>query len=1730
MKFVVVVVFGYVLLCGIFVNNLKGINVKNDLYYNYNNKNSLSPYDIVNVSSTFKYDDNIQITLNANSPLEYMKTKKDLISLYFDNKHNDFTQQQQHNELLSSTQIHTHNTNTNEELIPIQQIESDSNYKEIKNGIINTFTGDNILHNNNSNNNNNGKFWCSSGNHNFNTTINILITLSKPFRISSLSINWAFAPGQYQILTSNTSLSSLTVLSPWENTIANGTFSFWQSALSSQSTRWKYKSFITTKSFHPNIFAKYIQINMRYPFNNYYGIYSLHIYTPIISHIMLKSKLLNHNNLCVSSLNTKVTDSSPLIAMNCLQAISYSDNRSIFKLHSKGMITTVNGDKCIQSLHLSDNIELTDCAKANVFGDDREKWTVDYEGKIVSIKHDNVCIGIDLNDNNDILPLHTLDIKVNSEQNDNKHKAIHAFTLGDNEYWASDVSDSEVIFEIYLSKYSSVLSTVNIDWKFPAKYYEVYALYNDGNWEMVYSINDNKDTVTDINLNDKEYSGIKIVMIESTVKINMKNVYAINNIRLITNTKRMKKMNCDDVIEQNNVFDIIEINNNINTNTKMKFDITESKLLNTKHKLNSIQRSFMEIPGMLITMKEKAIQYKTLLQTFDNKIYDYQKQLELLIDDINNNNNYNINSNTQTNIQLGSDSSNPAYNCASILHNNPHKRSGFYWIKSECMLHSLKIYCDFDIYQHKGIVDIVIYNNNNNKVPFHIKTYNDIRNICYSIGLEPIEITNLQILETIHTLIHILGFDISNNNNIIPFAYDYTCSNNVKCTNHQYNSLNSDLSPDITSIINEYISIQNTNNILINTLYNDNHHIHHYSHNIAAFGKVDNVVYETLSNKLNIIGVICSSNQHEIVNKRKDYIELSCEDSLRKEDIMKDYYKKYTSLKMVCPRNCMNYEKGYVYGSDIYSDNSSVCRAGIHSGVISNEGGFIEVNMVSGVEKYFGSERNGVKSLDWDIKGDKAFKVKKYKGVCPIDSVEGNVNRKDTENEIENDDESDDDMVSFIEVDERVEILKQIEMFLNKTNNNNDTSKSDVNQYSSNHNNISHVTSHDTSHPLAYFQNKFKKQSFHLSTISSYSTFLQSIIGETSTHIDYLSKHPYLGIEPQLTLFTTLKQKYYSLQTVLTLLNTKLQTANHYLSHELTQTTTKHHQLHFQSTFNETYLDKDITCNYNIFTSINGKGETPKWFYYNNNIKQTGNFIDNRTGSHLIIKHRYYKDFQLETNVIIHDDSNTFGICYRYINEYNYYIFELSATNGGYTRIRRFVDGNGIELAKINNSGFIMDIWYDIKIRCIVNICEIYLRERNDKYELIFKNEDTYFKKGKIAFASQGIKNLLINNISITPIQCKDIYHTYTFNNNQSSCIEYTETFDNEFMERWYVNDPKSKWIITRNSFGTNVSLYQSSSFTNSNNTLYQEGSLIIMKNKHYTCNKGNIHITFKAFDVNGIVGIVFRYHKGNYYILEISDMNKHFIRIRKYINHKYTLLGINNQYYYNINTWISITLTFNKNTFNAFIITHNNDDQRVKVFKENIIDNDLAYGVIGLSAFNTRVVVNNIQILPHVETNNTNTYEQDRKNIKINNYSWKQCLDNNKRSKLCTVLFISQIDIDNCVNNFCKSCCDKTVDTTNPVHRHLCNKQCTKSTFHLSLSPSKHKQSWLSCIESTSLPYKQQQQPLYSSCETFPTNNSKHKCKVNMCYTCCNNNLTLSDDDIKECYSKCNKAFNISK
>ncbi|XP_069881466.1 vitrin isoform X2 [Dipodomys merriami] len=63
-----------------------------------------------------------------------------------------------------------------------------------------------------------------------------------------------------------------------------------------------------------------------------------------------------------------------------------------------------------------------------------------------------------------------------------------------------------------------------------------------------------------------------------------------------------------------------------------------------------------------------------------------------------------------------------------------------------------------------------------------------------------------------------------------------------------------------------------------------------------------------------------------------------------------------------CPAGCQD-PKYHVYGTGVYASYSSVCGAGVHSGVLGNSGGKILVRKVAGQSGYKGTYSNGVRSL-----------------------------------------------------------------------------------------------------------------------------------------------------------------------------------------------------------------------------------------------------------------------------------------------------------------------------------------------------------------------------------------------------------------------------------------------------------------------------------------------------------------------------------------------------------------------------------------------------------------------------------------------------------------------------------------------------------------------------------------------------------------------------------------------
>ncbi|XP_036442468.1 cysteine-rich secretory protein LCCL domain-containing 2 [Colossoma macropomum] len=81
--------------------------------------------------------------------------------------------------------------------------------------------------------------------------------------------------------------------------------------------------------------------------------------------------------------------------------------------------------------------------------------------------------------------------------------------------------------------------------------------------------------------------------------------------------------------------------------------------------------------------------------------------------------------------------------------------------------------------------------------------------------------------------------------------------------------------------------------------------------------------------------------------------------------------------RVYCPANCKN-EPSYwapVFGTNIYADSSSICRAAIHAGVIKATGGYVDVLALDKRKSYAGSLKNGIQSESKTQAEGGAFRV-----------------------------------------------------------------------------------------------------------------------------------------------------------------------------------------------------------------------------------------------------------------------------------------------------------------------------------------------------------------------------------------------------------------------------------------------------------------------------------------------------------------------------------------------------------------------------------------------------------------------------------------------------------------------------------------------------------------------------------------------------------------------------------
>ena len=162
----------------------------------------------------------------------------------------------------------------------------------------------------------------------------------------------------------------------------------------------------------------------------------------------------------------------------------------------------------------------------------------------------------------------------------------------------------------------------------------------------------------------------------------------------------------------------------------------------------------------------------------------------------------------------------PALNCNKIKLSNLNKRSGFYWVKNECMEKPLRVFCDFNNFD-KFSLDYYIYDMKEPEIQKRFllngitptqkeQVISTIREKCGELGLEPLEIKNKEVLNRLLYLIDMYKFIYGKDYEyVFPIGIDYRKDLNViddesssnRDINTQYFSFNKNEGPDILMLM-----------------------------------------------------------------------------------------------------------------------------------------------------------------------------------------------------------------------------------------------------------------------------------------------------------------------------------------------------------------------------------------------------------------------------------------------------------------------------------------------------------------------------------------------------------------------------------------------------------------------------------------------------------------------------------------------------------------------------------------------------------------------------------------------------------------------------------------------------------------------------------------------------------------------------------------------------------------
>ena len=800
-------------------------------------------------------------------------------------------------------------------------------------------------------------------------------------RIHGINIIWAFAPKRYAIEYSRDGNNYKTLID-WRDAVQGGNKSWWESLI--PSLRTAYRSFPDRITFDYPVFAIKVRILMKGPVNYYFGLYRVDIF---IRNWILVIKNTPEGqakedcwviNTVVPKLNTPVKTS------DCVHAIGYSENRELFVLLYDSRLVHYNSGLCVTSGNIKD-IHLEDCNQASGFCDGRNKFYFWEDGRITPHYARDECIHRPV----DAKPLGIEQegvAEATSEIADGGHSAYRAIDGNEGSYWASNPGDEIATITIYFRIWMT-MEYLNINWKYEPQNFEVYAYTLENGWRLILKVTGNSLKQNRLKLKRINARAIQIKMSKTKNKILKLPIYAINGIEITDGSISLKRKPCNTLgnkVKQwilddqfyyyiGNKPPYIEAYNALTRtylelkkrNRKINIEFLPSKKAKTKAQ---------QLTELLKDTKKKLHKLLAKIKLFQTEKYSWKNNdFESLLLKFNLELFYPYAPKAIPDpLHIGNISSNPGLDCWHIKKKSPTKKSGFYWIKTSCTKKAIRVYCDFSV---DGLgTSIYVYktemtNVNSAILDVDVKSAKDIKKLCAQEGLHPIEINNHLTIYRITQYLQFLGHDLKLPI-VYPLGYDFSCDKG-SCS-LSYKSISSADSNDVFGFFPTPDA-------------SEEHYNRFTKHNSIGLGYHGDgkPFFFNINTAKNVGGVICSTNEH------KPPISDPTEASLQCSDIASGNSKvdgtPGSKIKINCPSYCKEKSEHKIYGADTYSDNSSICRAAIHSGFIKDaDGGSVTLVIGGPVVKYQGSVANSITSND-SGKTEKSFSFEKFQQKCPID-------------------------------------------------------------------------------------------------------------------------------------------------------------------------------------------------------------------------------------------------------------------------------------------------------------------------------------------------------------------------------------------------------------------------------------------------------------------------------------------------------------------------------------------------------------------------------------------------------------------------------------------------------------------------------------------------------------------------------------------------------------------------